>query len=152
MTRGPKNKTAPISLRTLFFQVNFAGCVEHVLQRLRQPRIGCIAFRSFVKYARWAFFLGLLLRPAPASAQGPAAQTPESDSAADQTATQILPLYTGATSSAEAEPEPGTAAIPAAQAAPSATQTEQGASAPDQTWNFHVQNTGVFQGYPSFSA
>jgi high affinity Mn2+ porin len=210
MTLGVKNKIGPMSLRIFFFRVNFAGCVDHALQGLRQPGLGSVAFRSFAKHACWALFVGLLLRPALASAQGSAAQTPESDNGADQTAifpnldtsrswipaqpnvvsqcypeiptqfgpnsltppaqraaTQILPLYTDslglsrvalaadpvpttddATSSAE--PEPGAAAIPAAQAAPSAT--EKGASGPDRTWNFHVQNTGVFQGYPAFSA
>jgi high affinity Mn2+ porin len=74
-----------ISPRMFFFQVNFADSVGHALQPVRQFRPGGVAFRSLAKHVRWAFFVGLLLRPALASAQSSAAQTAESDNATDQT-------------------------------------------------------------------
>jgi high affinity Mn2+ porin len=85
MTLGLKNKIVVISLRVFFSQVNLADCVGHALQGVRQPGLGSVAFRCFAKHVRWAFFVGLLLRPALASAQGTAAQTAESDVATDQT-------------------------------------------------------------------
>jgi high affinity Mn2+ porin len=65
------------------------------------------------------------VRPAPAAGPGPA---------------------TDATSSVGL----GAMTIPATQSPSSAA--EKGGNGPGRIWNFHVQNTGVVQGYPSFSA
>jgi len=42
------------------------------------------------------------------------------------------------------------ATVPATQ--PTSAAAEKGTSAPEEIWNFHVQNTDVVQGYPAFRA
>jgi len=135
MALGLKYKIAQIFFRMFFFRVHLADRVGHALERVRQPGLGNVAFGFFAKTARWAFFAGLLLRPALASAQGSATQTAESPDPTPD-----------ATSAAE----PGGTALPATQ--PASNATENGANGPDQLWNFHVQNTDIVQGYPSFRA
>ena len=85
MMLGVKSKIVVIFLKMFLVHVNFAERVVTALQGVRLSGLGSVAFRCFAKNARWAFFVGLLLHPALASAQGSAAQTGESDNAIDPT-------------------------------------------------------------------
>ena len=101
-----------------------------------------------------------ILAEGPSSEQGPNSLTPELQSAT----TRGFTLYAGfpgwGRMALAADPGPTTgpislqgpdvAAIPAAQS-PSST-AEKGPNGTNQTWNFHVQNTDVVQGYPAFHA
>ncbi len=126
--------------------------------------------------AQFAVFLLIVLGPrmaAPQSAraqdivldQAPAESTlaPADDSASEESSTIFAPytrfLGWGRTALAGGS-DLGTGstswlgsmalAIPAAQS--TASPTEKAGSGPSRIWNLHVQNTDVFQGYPSFSA
>jgi high affinity Mn2+ porin len=62
--------------------------------------------------------------------------------------TSVLAIAAGPTTS------PDTSSLGQANSPthPASDATEKGANAPEQLWNFHVQNTDIVQGYPAFSA
>ncbi len=61
-----------------------------------------------------------------------------------------LAAVTDPTAGATSTAGPGAAAVPAAQ--PTSSVPKKGANEPDQMWNWHLQNTGVYQGDWGFPA